>query len=140
MCLQIFEGIRDFIVQSVELKFNCFFLMPLIDTFPQVGVAKLLLSRLVPENRHRKNASQQIKAMNGIVCWCWLRSIAQNVSSAFCTEQPAVVQVVRRCSQPAASFAAVLSFECACVSAFHCLLQHLREQLEGAWEEDIEGE
>jgi len=34
--LQIFEGIRDFIVQSVELKFNCFFLMPLVDTFPQV--------------------------------------------------------------------------------------------------------
>jgi hypothetical protein len=32
---QIFEGIRDFIVQSVELKFNCFFLMPLVDTFPQ---------------------------------------------------------------------------------------------------------
>lgn len=35
-CLQVFEGIRDYIVQSVELKFNCFFLMPLIDTFPQV--------------------------------------------------------------------------------------------------------
>lgn len=35
MLLQIFEGIRDFIVQSVELKFNCFFLMPLVDTFPQ---------------------------------------------------------------------------------------------------------
>jgi hypothetical protein len=34
--LQIFDGIRDFIVQSVELKFNCFFLMPLVDTFPQV--------------------------------------------------------------------------------------------------------
>lgn len=34
---QIFEGIRDFIVQAVELKFNCFFLMPLVDTFPQVG-------------------------------------------------------------------------------------------------------
>lgn len=33
--MQIFEGIRDFIVQSVELKFNCFFLMPLVDTFPQ---------------------------------------------------------------------------------------------------------
>jgi hypothetical protein len=36
---QIFEGIRDFIVQSVELKFNCFFLMPLVDTFPQVRAA-----------------------------------------------------------------------------------------------------
>jgi hypothetical protein len=35
LLLQIFEGIRDFIVQSVELKFNCFFLMPLVDTFPQ---------------------------------------------------------------------------------------------------------
>lgn len=33
---QVFEGIRDFIVQSVELKFNCFFLMPLVDVFPQV--------------------------------------------------------------------------------------------------------
>ena len=31
---QIFEGIRDHFVQSVELKFNCFFLMPLIDSFP----------------------------------------------------------------------------------------------------------
>ena len=27
-------GIRDQIVQSVELKFNCFFLMPVIDAFP----------------------------------------------------------------------------------------------------------
>eukprot|EP00884_Botryococcus_braunii_P010410 jgi/Botrbrau1/19370/Bobra.0338s0005.2 len=31
---QIFEGIRDHVVQAVELKFNCFFLMPLIDDFP----------------------------------------------------------------------------------------------------------
>lgn len=31
---QIFEGIRDHFVQSVELKFNCFFLMPIIDSFP----------------------------------------------------------------------------------------------------------
>ena len=31
---QIFEGIRDHFVQSVELKFNCFFLMPVIDSFP----------------------------------------------------------------------------------------------------------
>lgn len=31
---QIFEGIRDHFVQSVELKFNCFFLMPIVDTFP----------------------------------------------------------------------------------------------------------
>ena len=31
---QIFEGIRDHFVQAVELKFNCFFLMPLIDAFP----------------------------------------------------------------------------------------------------------
>lgn len=27
-------GIRDHYVQSVELKFNCFFLMPMIDIFP----------------------------------------------------------------------------------------------------------
>jgi hypothetical protein len=33
VCL-IFEGIRDHFVQSVELKFNCFFLMPIVDTFP----------------------------------------------------------------------------------------------------------
>ncbi|KIY93293.1 hypothetical protein MNEG_14669, partial [Monoraphidium neglectum] len=32
---QVFEGIRDYLIQSAELKFNCFFLMPLIDTFPQ---------------------------------------------------------------------------------------------------------
>lgn len=32
---QIFEGIRDHFVQSVELKFNCFFLMPIVDAFPQ---------------------------------------------------------------------------------------------------------
>jgi hypothetical protein len=31
---QIFEGIRDHVVQAVELKFNCFFLMPLLDAFP----------------------------------------------------------------------------------------------------------
>lgn len=31
---QIFEGIRDHVVQAVELKFNCFFLMPLVDSFP----------------------------------------------------------------------------------------------------------
>ncbi|KAL0045566.1 hypothetical protein WJX82_010232 [Trebouxia sp. C0006] len=31
---QIFEGIRDHVVQSVELKFNCFFLMPVVDSFP----------------------------------------------------------------------------------------------------------
>ncbi|KAK9918350.1 hypothetical protein WJX75_003404 [Coccomyxa subellipsoidea] len=31
---QIFEGIRDHVVQSVELKFNCFFLMPIVDAFP----------------------------------------------------------------------------------------------------------
>ena len=31
---QIFEGIRDHVVQAVELKFNCFFLMPLVDAFP----------------------------------------------------------------------------------------------------------
>ena len=33
---RIFEGIRDFYVQSMELKFNCFFLMPVIDDFPAV--------------------------------------------------------------------------------------------------------
>lgn len=27
-------GIRDHVVQAVELKFNCFFLMPVVDTFP----------------------------------------------------------------------------------------------------------
>ena len=27
-------GIRDHVVQSVELKFNCFFLMPVVDSFP----------------------------------------------------------------------------------------------------------
>ena len=31
---QLFEGIRDHLVQSAEMKFNCFFLMPVIDTFP----------------------------------------------------------------------------------------------------------
>ncbi|GAX84335.1 hypothetical protein CEUSTIGMA_g11757.t1 [Chlamydomonas eustigma] len=30
----VFEGIRDFVIQSAELKFNCFFLMPVVDTFP----------------------------------------------------------------------------------------------------------
>lgn len=32
--LLLYAGIRDHFVQSVELKFNCFFLMPIIDTFP----------------------------------------------------------------------------------------------------------
>lgn len=31
---QIFEGIRDHFVQSAQLKFNCFFLMPLLNDFP----------------------------------------------------------------------------------------------------------
>ena len=31
---QLFEGIRDYLVQATEMKFNCFFLMPIIDTFP----------------------------------------------------------------------------------------------------------
>lgn len=31
---QIFEGIRDHIVTTTELKFNCFFLMPVVDAFP----------------------------------------------------------------------------------------------------------
>ncbi len=30
----VWAGIRDHVVTAVELKFNCFFLMPLIDTFP----------------------------------------------------------------------------------------------------------
>ncbi|KAG1658978.1 hypothetical protein FOA52_008300 [Chlamydomonas sp. UWO 241] len=30
----VFCGIRDYVVQCAELKFNCFFLMPLVDTFP----------------------------------------------------------------------------------------------------------
>lgn len=30
----IYEGIRDFVVQAAELKFNCFFLMPVVDYFP----------------------------------------------------------------------------------------------------------
>ena len=30
---QIFSGIRSYVVQSVELKFNCFFLMPLLNDF-----------------------------------------------------------------------------------------------------------
>lgn len=33
-CSLLSAGIRDHFVQSVELKFNCFFLMPIIDTFP----------------------------------------------------------------------------------------------------------
>jgi GTPase SAR1 family protein len=33
---QIFEGIRDFCVASAEMKFNCFFLMPVVDTFPSL--------------------------------------------------------------------------------------------------------
>lgn len=31
---QIFQGIRDHFVTSAELKFNCFFLMPVVDKFP----------------------------------------------------------------------------------------------------------
>ncbi|KAG0561482.1 hypothetical protein KC19_9G067700 [Ceratodon purpureus] len=33
---QIFEGIRDHCVASAEMKFNCFFLMPVVDTFPSL--------------------------------------------------------------------------------------------------------
>ncbi|KAH7431119.1 hypothetical protein KP509_08G030700 [Ceratopteris richardii] len=31
---QIFDGIRDHFVMAAELKFNCFFLMPVVDKFP----------------------------------------------------------------------------------------------------------
>ncbi|EFJ19523.1 hypothetical protein SELMODRAFT_110974 [Selaginella moellendorffii] len=31
---KIFEGIRDHFVTAAELKFNCFFLMPVVDKFP----------------------------------------------------------------------------------------------------------
>jgi len=31
---QVYEGVRDHIVMQAELKFNCFFLMPLVDAFP----------------------------------------------------------------------------------------------------------
>ncbi|KAJ7560352.1 hypothetical protein O6H91_04G126000 [Diphasiastrum complanatum] len=31
---RIFEGIRDHFVAAAELKFNCFFLMPVVDKFP----------------------------------------------------------------------------------------------------------
>jgi hypothetical protein len=31
---QLFEGIRDYLVQAAEMKFNCFFLMPIVDVFP----------------------------------------------------------------------------------------------------------
>ncbi|PNH09185.1 Dynamin-like protein ARC5 [Tetrabaena socialis] len=34
LVFQMFEGIRDHLVQAAELKFNCFFLMPLVDSFP----------------------------------------------------------------------------------------------------------
>lgn len=30
----VHAGIRDHVVQAVELKFNCFFLMPVVDAFP----------------------------------------------------------------------------------------------------------
>lgn len=33
---QIFEGIRDHCVASAEMKFNCYFLMPMVDKFPTV--------------------------------------------------------------------------------------------------------
>jgi hypothetical protein len=31
---QLFNGIRDYLVQAAEMKFNCFFLMPIVDVFP----------------------------------------------------------------------------------------------------------
>ena len=44
---RIFEGIRNYYVQSMELKFNCFFLMPIIDEFP--GVLREELERAYAE-------------------------------------------------------------------------------------------
>jgi hypothetical protein len=38
-------GIRDHVVQAVELKFNCFFLMPVVDTFPSRLRAELEVPR-----------------------------------------------------------------------------------------------
>jgi hypothetical protein len=38
---QLFEGIRNYLVQAAEMKFNCFFLMPIIDAFPMELRAEL---------------------------------------------------------------------------------------------------
>ena len=32
-------GIRDHVVQAMELKFNCFLLMPVVDAFPRSALA-----------------------------------------------------------------------------------------------------
>lgn len=39
-------GIRDHMVQSVELKFNCFLLMPVVDAFPSRLRAELEVGTL----------------------------------------------------------------------------------------------
>jgi hypothetical protein len=31
---QLFNGIQDYLVQAAEMKFHCFFLMPVVDVFP----------------------------------------------------------------------------------------------------------
>jgi hypothetical protein len=69
---QIYSGIRGYIVQSVELKFNCFFLMPLMNEFAGFlrqemevafednldGVFDVKTVRVALEDRQRKLESE----------------------------------------------------------------------------------
>ena len=44
----VFDGIRDHVISCAELKFNCFFLMPIIDRFP--GILREHLERAYEED------------------------------------------------------------------------------------------
>lgn len=44
----VFDGIRDHVISCAELKFNCFFLMPIIDKFP--GILREHLERAYEED------------------------------------------------------------------------------------------
>ena len=62
-------GIRDHFVQSVELKFNCFFLMPIIDTFPTR--LREELESAYEEDLDEVGARWGVAIPRLLACWLW---------------------------------------------------------------------
>ena len=62
LACQVFEGVRDHIVTQAELKFNCFFLMPLVDAFPARLREEL---EVAWEQRQQRALGQEGGALDG---------------------------------------------------------------------------
>ena len=85
----LIAGIRDHVVQAVELKFNCFFLMPVVDAFPTRlreeleqayeedldEVFDVAAVRCALESRLRSLESELHQVSNHAPSWCrWHKS------------------------------------------------------------------